>query len=184
MKKKTIDTDCPVGGGKKIPYDNMKSLMEEIEHLKSYSRDLKQTMEENCIMGSERKNFEKIKNEHIKLIADFNIVKEDMQEMLTSYHNLSKRMTLLEEENRSLRAHNKNLVNFVSKNTGGVGDNEYYEQPRQCDGYYNDMQGGGYDVPNFNTIHNTSSLEMNHIIQNNPDRTSSRGRFLIPKGNY
>jgi hypothetical protein len=172
VKKNTDDS-------KKIPFDNMKSLMDEIEHLKRYCKDLKGTMEENCIMGNERKNFEKMKNEHIKLIADFNIVKEDMQEMLTNYHNLSKRMSILEEENRHLRTHNKNLVKYVSK-----GENFEYED-RDYRAEYDYRPEYTNDIANYNsTVHNISSVEMNHIIQNNQDRTTNRGRFLIPKGNY
>jgi hypothetical protein len=194
MKKRTIEQE-DINKTKKLPYDNMKSLMDEIEHLKNFCRDLKQTMEENCVMGNERKNFEKMKSENIKLTADFNILKEDMQEMMTNYHNIAKRVTQLEEENKSLRIHNKNLVKFVSKNKG-VGNNEeifqydYEEQPNYYDkrmnrtnidnSYHNDMS----HFNNMNmTVNNTSSAEMNHIIQGNQDRFQ-KGRFLIPKGHY
>jgi predicted patatin/cPLA2 family phospholipase len=144
-------------------------------------------MEDNCIMANERKNFEKMKNEHIKLTADYNILKEDMQEMMMNYHNIARRLNALEEENTNLRSHNKNLVKFVSKNTTGgrepypdYNEQQEYYDPRvnRTNDYINN------DFTNFNTIHNTSSVEMNHILQNNQDKHSHRGRFLIPKNNY
>jgi len=94
-------------------YEVIKSLIDEIEHLKDFCKDLKRSQEENCIMQNERNIFDKIKNEHIKLNADTNIMKEDIKEILGNYHNLMKRVAILEDENKNLRAHNKNLVRFV-----------------------------------------------------------------------
>ena len=73
-------------------------------------------------MQNEKKNFEKMKSEHIKLHADLNILKEDVKEILNNYSNLVKRVMYLEDENKNLRQHNKNLVRYISQ-SGGVPEN-------------------------------------------------------------
>jgi hypothetical protein len=72
-------------------------LTEEIQHIKNFCKELKKTQEENCIMENEKKNFEKMKSEHIKLHADLNILKEDVKEILSNYSNLVKRVMYLED---------------------------------------------------------------------------------------
>jgi hypothetical protein len=96
-------------------------LTEEFEHLKKFVKDLKISHEENCIMENEKKNFDRIKNDHIKLNADTNILKEDVKEILTNMQQLTKRINFLEEENKNLRTHNKNLVKFIQGSGSGQG---------------------------------------------------------------
>jgi hypothetical protein len=96
-----------------------------MEHLKEVCKDLKKTQEENCLFHNEKTVFEKMKNEHIKINADMNIIKDDIKEILGNYHNLVKRVVGLEEENKNLRAHNKNLIKHVqSFNNGWVENSE------------------------------------------------------------
>lgn len=110
----------------RVTYESIKTLTEEFDHLKKFVKDLKISHEENCIMENEKKNFERIKNDHIKLNADMNILKEDVKEILTNMHQLTKRVNFLEEENKNLRLHNKNLVKFIQGSDSEQGNPKSY----------------------------------------------------------
>lgn len=148
-------------------------------------------------MANEKKAFERMKNDFVKVNADLNIMKEDMQEMLEKFQAVIQRVSSLEEENKNLRAHNKDLVKMIQNPRDAR--NVYYEeqQPR----HYRDVEqakpssnyhghtSNHVNVENstplsemsaFNTLHNTSSVEMNNIINNNIEKNKNR-RFLIPK---
>jgi predicted nuclease with TOPRIM domain len=151
-------------------------LKEEIEHIKNFCKDIKKTQEENCIMQNEKKCFDKMKNENIKLNADINIIKEDIKEILTNMHNLNKRVILMEEENKNLRVHNKNLVKYIH-DTGPSSD----FSNRNIH-----TEGRNFPVENLsqNSHHsplNQSSIDMAMNIDNNLE--NHRKRFLIPKTN-
>lgn len=112
----------------RITYDSVKMLGDEVQHIKDFCLNLKRTVEENCILENEKKNFEKIKNENIKINADLTIMKEDIKEILGNYHNLVKRVNFLEEENANLRKHNKNLVRFISQHKTRGGNIQIQDQ--------------------------------------------------------
>lgn len=174
-------------------YEAIKNLTDELEHVKQFCKTMKQTMEENCIMANEKKAFDRMKNDFIKVSADVNIIKEDMKEMMTNFHEMMQKVNKLEEENKNLRAHNKNLVKFVQSRFKSdeqiptFRDNDY-------NNYYKEISeqrpkssniNVEYSTPisefsAFNSMHNTSSVEMNNIIGNNVERNRKR-RFLLPK---
>lgn len=182
---------------KRVTYDNIKNIYEEIEHVKEYTKDIKKSIEQNCIMENEKKNFDKMKNEFIKLNADVNIMKEDMKEVMGSLHNILKRINFLEDENKNLRQHNKNLVKFVqNRNNKGNSNMNIQEDDQNEDQYtmgnrtqskYNQMMRNVNveqssplsELSAFNTVNN-SSVEFNNNINNNLERNRSR-RFLIPR---
>lgn len=192
----------------KTNYEALRSLTEEISHVKEFCKEIKKKQDENCIMENEKNNFEKMKNEHIKLNADVNIIKEDIKEILSNYQNLVKRVESLEEENKSLRQHNKNLIKFIQ---GGENFTNYntpfmnivneeeinYNKVRGND--QNNLKSHTYasnsfnhvnveyssplsEMSAFNTVHNLSSMEMNNHINNCLELDKQkRRRFLIPK---
>jgi len=125
-----------------------------MEHLKEVCKDLKKTQEENCLLHNEKTIFEKMKNEHIKLNADMNIIKDDIKEILGNYHNLIKRVVALEEENKNLRAHNKNLIKHVQSLNNG-----WIENPENdtCDNY------GNKNNHRMQNNYKIESNEMNNI---------------------
>jgi len=188
----------------KISYESIKNLTEEIGHIKEFCKELKKSNEENCIMQNERKNFEKIKTEHIKLHADVNIIKEDLKELMGNYQHLMQRINYLEEENKTLRQHNKNLVryiqsgnfntdvtygNYINTNSNYNNDKNLRSKiknayPDEDHNHYNNKVNVDYSSPlsemsAFNTMNNQSSVEMNNNINNNLENT--RKRYLIPK---
>jgi hypothetical protein len=94
-------------------------------------------------MGGEKKTFEKIKNEHIKLHADMNILKEDMKEILTNYHNLLQRITQLEDENSNLRNHNKNLIKFIQGGAQNLNQNSLFQNHQNVNSINNFLPASG-----------------------------------------
>ena len=133
--------------GGRLTYNHIKNFTEELERVKSFCKEIKKSQEENCIMENEKRTFDKMKNEYIKLSADINIMKEDIKEILTNSHSLIKRVNFLEEENKNLRKHNKNLVKLI-QNRAAI-------NPNNADNY-ND----------FNQNINDNYLEMEHLQGN------------------
>jgi chromosome segregation ATPase len=191
--------------------ESIKSLIDEVNHIKEFCKELKKSHDENCIMQNEKKNFEKMKTEHIKLHADMNIIKEDIKEILGNYQHLLHRVNFLEEENKNLRQHNRNLIKYVQSggsnipnygtgnlnnknntlnnypNTNQIPNQNRLVLPQEDYNHQYDKINVEYSTPlselsAFNTVHNQSSVEMNSNINNNIDNNRfSKKRFLIPK---
>ena len=87
---------------------------DELKHIKSYCETIDRELKNHCLLSNERKEFENIKKENIKLIADVGILKEDMIDIMKKYQQLSERMVKLEGENEQLRIQNKKLIAFIS----------------------------------------------------------------------
>ena len=134
-----------------------------MDHLKKFCKDLKTSHVENCIMENEKKNFDKIKNDHIKLHADMSILKEDIKEILTNYQQIAKRVNFLEEENKNLRQHNKNLVKFIQ---GGEPNRKNNFDHNNYDNNFNYTTPVG--MGNLNNINNINIIDedTNHSIRN------------------
>ncbi len=111
MDNNNVNNNTTSGG--RLTYNHIKNFTEELERVKNFCKEIKKGQEENCIMENEKRTFDKMKNEYIKLSADMNIMKEDIKEILANYHSLVKRVSFLEEENKNLRKHNKNLVKLI-----------------------------------------------------------------------
>lgn len=137
----------------RMNYNYMKNFTEELERVKSYCKEIKKSQEENCIMQNEKKTFDKMKNEFIKLSADMNILKEDMKEILTNYHTLVKRVTFMEEENKNLRKHNKCLVKLIQNRKEN--NNNYLDEDNAQGNYLSDY------TDNFNRIKNKQNQYKN-----------------------
>ena len=87
---------------------------DELKHIRSYCETIERELKNHCLLSNERKEFENIKKENIKLIADVGILKEDMIDIMKKYQQLSERMVKLEGENEQLRLQNKKLIAFIS----------------------------------------------------------------------
>jgi hypothetical protein len=142
----------------RVTYESLKNLTEEFEHLRKFVKDLKISHEENCIMENEKKDFDRIKNDHIKLNADMGILKEDVKEILTNYQIIMKRVNSLEDENKNLRMHNKNLVKFIQG-----GNNQ---------GNFQGQYGQNYNMNNFNSVTTPGLNIVDEEIQNIGNRNT------------
>jgi len=100
----------------KVYFQNLQSFLTELEHIKDFCRNLQKTQQENCILASERKNFENMKSDVIKISSDVNILKDEFQEIHNIFKQINARIDLLEDENNNLKIQNKKLVNSIKQN--------------------------------------------------------------------
>ena len=84
--------------------------MEELEHIKDFCRNLQKTQQSNCLVTHERKNFENMKSEVIKLSSDVNIIKEELSEINNIFQQINIRINKLEDENNNLKYQNKKAI--------------------------------------------------------------------------
>lgn len=152
----------------KLSYNHIKNFTEELERIKNFCREIKKAQEENCIMENEKKTFDKMKNEYIKLSADLSIMKEDIKEILSNYHALLKRVNYIEEENKNLRSHNKNLVKLIQQRNNNINNNfpnEFYDLNE------NDIQNNY--VSDYTDNINRVQSKYNQITKNNHQQINS-----------
>ena len=147
----------------KVSYNEVRGLTEELEVVKRLFKELKKQTEENCIMYNEKRQFEKLKSDFIKLNADNNIMRQEMAEVTGEVSELIKRVQFLEEENRYLRKMNKNYGKYFAE------ENDNFGKEKDEERLDNRMQMG----------FNTSTVEMNNIISNDRKRY-----YLIPKTDF
>jgi hypothetical protein len=99
----------------KVYFQNLQNFVEELEHVKDFCRNLQKTQQENCLIANERKNFEKMKSDVIKISSDVNVLKDEFQEIHTIFKQITSRINNLEEENNSLKNQNKSLIKNIKQ---------------------------------------------------------------------
>ena len=99
----------------KVYFQNLQSFLDELEHIKDFCRNLQKTQQEYCLMANERKNFEKMKSDVIKISSDVNIIKDEFQEINSIFKQISNRISNLEDENNNLKNQNKNLIKNIKQ---------------------------------------------------------------------
>ena len=96
-------------------------LTEEIEHVKKYCSDLQRQFDNHCLIRNEKKEFENIKKENIKLSAEVSILKDDISELMKKFNLINNKIDSMQQENNNLKMQNKNLMNFLSSmNENGI----------------------------------------------------------------
>ena len=96
-------------------------LTEEVEHVKKYCIDLQRQFDNHCLIRNEKKEFENIKKENIKLTAEVSILKDDISELMKKFNLINNKIDSMQQENSNLKMQNKNLMNFLSSmNENGI----------------------------------------------------------------
>lgn len=181
---------------------------DELKHIKSYCETLDRELKNHCLLSNEKKEFENIKKENIKLLADVGILKEDMIDVMKKYQLLTSRISQLETENEILKNQNKNLINFISSNANNnnININNTNQLRNTCLNSNNDLvfsnsivnssqqhqfNNINSNLDNLNKIMNEQITEMsafnNNINNNNTsgninDMTPSN-KLSVPLGN-
>ena len=134
-------------------------LTEEVEHIKNYCNELQRQFDNHCLIKNEKKEFENIKKENIKLTAEVSILKDDVAELMKKFSLINNKIDSMQQENNSLRMQNKNLLNFISIMN-------------------NSSSGGLKKFKNFNMdqTSNNSLLNINNNY-NNKDNTNNKDLF-------
>ena len=135
-------------------------LTEEIEHIKNYCNELQRQFDNHCLIKNEKKEFENIKKENIKLTAEVSILKDDVAELMKKFSLINNKIDSMQQENNSLRMQNKNLLNFIS--------------------IMNNSSSGGlkkFKNFNMNQTSNNSLLNINNNYNNNIDNANNQDLF-------
>ena len=89
-------------------------LTQEVEHIKNYCIELKRQFDNHCMIKNEKKEFDNIKKENIKLTAEVSILKDDVAELMKKFSLINNKIDYMLQENNNLKNQNKNLLNFIS----------------------------------------------------------------------
>ena len=89
-------------------------LTQEVEHIKNYCNELKRQFDNHCMIKNEKKEFDNIKKENIKLTAEVSILKDDVAELMKKFSLINNKIDYMQKENNNLKNQNKNLLNFIS----------------------------------------------------------------------
>ena len=89
-------------------------LTEEVEHIKNYCNELQRQFNNHCIIKNERKEFDNIKKENIKLTAEVSILKDDVAELMKKFSLINNKIDNIQQENNNLKIQNKHLLDFIS----------------------------------------------------------------------
>ena len=134
-------------------------LSEEVEHIKNYCNELQRQFDNHCLIKNEKKEFENIKKENIKLTAEVSILKDDVADLMKKFSLINNKIDSMQQENNSLRMQNKNLLNFISiMNNSSNGELKKFK------------------TFNMDQISNNSLLNINNNY-NNKDNTNNKDLF-------
>ena len=89
-------------------------LTQEVEHIKNYCKELQRQFDNHCMIKNEKKEFDNIKKENIKLSAEVSILKDDVAELMKKFNLINNKIDSMQQENNNLKMQNKNLLNFIS----------------------------------------------------------------------
>ena len=158
MMKKDIDKEINI----------INKLTQEVQHIKNYCNELQRQFDNHCLIKNEKKEFENIKKENIKLTAEVSILKDDVAELMKKYGIINNKIDSMQQENNNLKIQNKNLLNFISimSNSNSI--------------------NGIKKLKNFNmntNNHNNESMNMNIIKLNNNNESKAFNEIINNNNN-
>ena len=127
----------------------LNKLTQEVEHIKNYCNELQRQFDNHCMIKNEKKEFDNIKKENIKLTAEVSILKDDVAELMKKFNIINNKIDSMQQENNNLKMQNKNLLNFISimsNSNNGINKLKSF---------------------NMNQLNNNSLLNINNNITNN-----------------
>ena len=101
----------------------LNKLTQEVEHIKNYCNELQRQFDNHCMIKNEKREFENIKKENIKLTAEVSILRDDVTELMKKFGIINNKIDTMQQENNNLKMQNKNLLNFISimsSNNNGI----------------------------------------------------------------
>ena len=87
----------------------------DIREVNKFINSLKDQIYFNCIMDNEKKNFEKMKDDNIKLNDELNKLKDNLKILDVNYKFLLKKLSEAEEEQIYLQNENKKLIDYIQQ---------------------------------------------------------------------
>ena len=140
-------------------------LTEEVEHIKNYCNELQRQFDNHCLIKNEKKEFENIKKENIKLTAEVSILKDDVADLMKKFSLINNKIDSMQQENNSLRMQNKNLLNFISiMNNSSSGGLKKFKNFNMDQTSNNSLLNINY---NYNNIDNANNQDLFSHNNNN-----------------
>ena len=87
----------------------------DIREVNKFINSLKDQIYFNCIMDNEKINFEKMKDDNIKLNDELNKLKDNLKILDVNYKFLLKKLSEAEEEQIYLQNENKKLIDYIQQ---------------------------------------------------------------------
>ena len=157
--KKNIDKEINI----------INKLTQEVQHIKNYCNELQRQFDNHCLIKNEKKEFENIKKENIKLTAEVSILKDDVAELMKKYGNINNKIESMQQENNNLKIQNKNLLNFISIMSNSTSTNGINKLKN-----FNITSLTNQELINNNKNQNNNNESMNiiNLINNNNNKNS------------
>ena len=157
--KKSIDKELNI----------INKLTQEVQHIKNYCNELQRQFDNHCLIKNEKKEFENIKKENIKLTAEVSILKDDVAELMKKYGNINNKIESIQQENNNLKIQNKNLLNFISIMSNSTSTNGINKLKN-----FNITSLTNQELTNNNKNQNNNNESMNiiNLINNNNNKNS------------
>lgn len=154
----------------------IEQFKEEIKHIRSYCDNLEKEFKKHCLLSNEKKEFDYLKKENIKLIADVNILKEDVMDLLKKYQLISNKINHLEKENDVLKSQNQTLLNFISQQASSKHNNNNNINTNNNCNSLNDLVFSNSLLQTQQLLPNQTETQQNisnyKVINNNLDNLS------------
>ena len=170
---------------RKDPYKDsniINKLTEEVEHIKNYCNELKRQFDNHCIIKNERKEFDNIKKENIKLIAEVSILKDDVAELMKKYSLINNKIDCIQQENNNLKNQNKNLMNFISIISNNNSNAEIKRLKSLNMNQNNNISYNSNINQNiFSKNSNNESMNIINLINNNSEITEINNKLIKNK---
>ena len=165
MMKKDIDKEINI----------INKLTQEVQHIKNYCNELQRQFDNHCLIKNEKKEFENIKKENIKLTAEVSILKDDVAELMKKYGNINNKIESMQQENNNLKIQNKNLLNFISIMSNSTSTNGINKLKN-----FNITSLTNQELINNNKNQNNNNESMNiiNLINNNKNSLINESRAM------
>ena len=163
--KKNIDKEINI----------INKLTQEVQHIKNYCNELQRQFDNHCLIKNEKKEFENIKKENIKLTAEVSILKDDVAELMKKYGNINNKIESMQQENNNLKIQNKNLLNFISIMSNSTSTNGINKLKN-----FNITSLTNQELSNNNKNQNNNNESMNiiNLINNNKNSLINESRAM------
>ena len=156
-------------------------LIQEVEHIKNYCNELQRQFDNHCLIKNEKKEFENIKKENIKLNAEVSILKDDVTELMKKFGIINNKIDNMQQENNNLKLQNKNLLNFISimSNSNSVSG---IKKLKNFNFNNNSLINNNRELINQKNNKNNESMNIINLI-NNKNSVSNNINNLIKEEN-
>ena len=138
--------------------ETLEKMNDEFFHINNYLKELNSKIDNHCLYQKEKENFNFLKKENIKMLADVSIMKDDIKDLILKFKNINDKINQIQKQNEIIKNQNNNLINFI----------ELQNKNNQTENLFTN------DSFNFNNLNNNNNNKINNI---NPQIISNLSVF-------